>query len=371
MRIGIDAKTLSKRYTGIAMYVSDMISYFAELDKDDEFFLYSNQPIQLSFTLPHNFHIIQYRAISGTLGLITSLPKILKKDKIDVFWGPEHCLPLGKQSFKRVVTIHDLAVLANYRLGTRYNYLIQRFIAVPSMKCADKVIAISKSTAKDVEKYVDLSKIEVVYNGDSPYKYHLTDFKDEDLVEIFRKYEVAPNSYFLFVSTIEPRKNIVTIINGYNEYKNRTGNGEKLVLAGGLGWRYSKIIKHIKRSPYVHDIVLTGYCSNLEREALYRNCICLVFPSIYEGLGLPLLEAMSVGKPVITSNVSSLPELGGDVAFYINGIYDSHDLSNKMEIVKEMSAEEKSIIYEKSIRQSKKFSKETCAKSILNIFQTL
>lgn len=369
MRIGIDVKCLSRRYTGVSVYVSDIIHYFAEIDTEDEFFLYSNKQIELPFHLPNNFHVVLYKSYAGTIGMMTSLPRILRRDMIEVFWGTEHCLPLGKQKFRRVLTIHDLAVLSNYRLGTRYNYMIQRFLVIPSMKCADTIIAISKSTAKDVSLYTHKEKIQIVYNGDSPYTNGLNTITAGETQEVMMKFQIRPNQYFLFVSTIEPRKNINTIIDGFNKYKTQNNSDVKIVLAGGLGWRYSKILKHIKESPYVKDIVLTGYCSNLEREVLYRKCICLVFPSLYEGFGFPVLEAMSVGKPVIISNTSSLPEVGGDIAYYINDVYDSDELSKKIKVVAELSEAEKEIISRKSIQRAKSFSRRQCAEETLKILK--
>lgn len=369
MRIGIDAKCLSRRYTGVSIYVSEMVRYFAELDNEDEFYLYSNKLIELPFSLPCNFHVKYYKSFTGTLGVITSLPNLLKHDSIDVFWGTEHCVPLGRQRFKRLVTIHDLAVLSDYRLGTRYNYIIQRLMVIPSMKCADKIIAISQSTANDVAKYTCRDKIEVIYNGDSPYTNHLTDYLDNEIQRVMQKYKITSENYFLFVSTIEPRKNIDTIIDGFNKYKYQSNSTMKIVFAGGLGWRYSKILKHINNSPYIEDVVFTGYCSNEEREILYRNCTCLVFPSLYEGFGFPVLEAMSVGKPVITSAVSSLPEVGGDVAYYIHDVYDSDELCNQMIKVTSLSTSEKETLSKRSKNRARLFSRKKCAEQLLELIK--
>ena len=346
-----------------------MIRYFAELDSINEFYLYTNKAIYIVFNLPQNFHVIEYKAISGTIGVVFNLAALLKRDKIDVFWGPEHCLPLGQQPFKRVLTIHDLSVLFHYKLGTRYNYIIQKLITIPSIKCADKIVAISYSTANDVAKYTDMSKCEVVYNGDSPYKGHDARYSNEELRQTLEKYSLKNDNYFLFVGSIEPRKNIRTIVDAFNRYKKETKSNIKLVLAGGLGWRYKKILRDINRSPYKKDIIQTGYCSDIELEILYRNCIGLLFPSIYEGFGFPILEAMSVGKPVVTSRVSSLPEVGGDIAYYIDDVYDSTTLCQKMIDVVQLTDGKRSILAEKSKERANMFSRKECAKKLLNIIK--
>lgn len=369
MKVGIDAKSLARRYTGVSVYVCEVIRHLSEIDHEDEFYLYSNKDIIIDFELPRNFHIKKYRALTGTLGLLINLPSLLKKDGIDVFWGPEHCLPLGRQPFKRVVTFLDLAAFSNYKLGTRYNYLIQRLIAVPSMKCADRIMAISESTKRDVGKYVSLDKIDVIYCGESPYKLEVDNVKDKEKKDICEKYRISKDGFFLFVGSIEPRKNIITIVDGFNKYKSKHSNNHKLVIAGGLGWRYNDILKKIEESPFKEDIIQTGYCSNKEKEFFYRNCISLVFPSVYEGFGYPILEAMSVGKPVITSNVSSMPEVGGDVAFYLNDINNGRELCLLMEKVSSLSEEEKQRISCKSIERSKLFSRRECAVKTLEILK--
>ena len=256
MKIGIDAKSLARQYTGISVYVSEVVRYLCTIDREDDFYLYSNKHFKLDFDLPDNFHIRKYKALTGTIGILTNLPSIMKKDGIDVFWGTEHCIPIGKQSFKRVVTYHDMATFSNYKLGTRYNYLLMKFVFVPSLKFADKVIAISESTKRDVGRYVDLNRIDVVYNGDSPYTNRDNTVSKEEELEIFKKFEIMAKHYFLFVGSIEPRKNIVTIVEAFEKYKSRNVNGHKLILAGGLGWRYSDILRKIESSPFKKDIRL-------------------------------------------------------------------------------------------------------------------
>ncbi len=371
MKIGIDAKRLNGNFTGIAVYVSEMIRHFIELGKSDEFFLYSPKPIELNFSLPSNFHVVVYKSLSGTFGLITRLPSMLKKDGIELFWGTEHCIPLGKQPFKRVVTIHDLAVMHSHKLGTRYNYMIQRLIGIPSIKAADKIIAISKATAKDVEEYVDKNKIEVIYNGDSPYKYKKRNFTKEKIASILNKWDINEYGYFLFVGSIEPRKNLITLIKAYSKFRQETNSRLKLVLAGSLGWRYNKILREINISSYKEDIVLTGYVTDEDRECLYKCSCALTFPSLYEGFGFPILEAMSLGTPVITSNVSSMPEVAGNCALFLNNIYDSTELSSLLKKVSNYSLEERQEIAIRNMEQSMKFSRKECAGSILRLFHSL
>lgn len=372
MRIGIDVKTLSRRYTGIAIYVAEMLRYFSELDTEDEFFLYSHRDFELDFPLGPNFHKRIFRAVTGSFGIMFQLNKQLERDGIDLFWGTEHFIVHGRQQFKQVVTFHDLAVFHNAKLGTRYGAFLQRFIVIPLLKYADKVIAISKSTANDVieSSGIDKGKVKVIYNGDSPYTDIERTYTKEEEKREEEKYGIRPREYLLFVSTIEPRKNIISIVKAYDIYRAKGGK-QKLVLAGGLGWRYKPILKSIEESIYKKDIVLTGYVSAEDKEYLYRNATSLVYPSLWEGLGLPIVEAMSVGIPVITSRISSMPELGGDVAYYIDDCYDIRSLACLMTKVDKLTEQERELISAKSKERAALFSRRKCAKEILNLFHSL
>lgn len=365
MNIGIDAKVLAKRRTGIGVYVEQMVMYFSQLDTEDEFYLFTNQEFTLNFDLGKNFHQVVVHPKLRSLGIIFCLGKYLKKYKIDVFWGTEHIIPWTKVC-KTVVTIHDLAVLMNPKLGTKRNAIIQKLFTIPSCRKADKIIAISNSTKNDVIKLckVDDDKVQVIYNGDSPYNHGLSNITEEQESSIRNKFDLH-EKYFLFVSTIEPRKNVPTIVKGFNLYKKKTGSKSKLVLAGGLGWRYKASLEAINESPYINDIIRTGYCSNIEKEFLYRNAKALLFPSLYEGFGFPILEAFSVGCPVITAYDSSLPEVGGDVAFYIKDPFDAEAMSSYLIKIDSLSEEERDNLSSLAKKRALLFSRKECAENIL------
>lgn len=371
MNIGIDAKVLAKRRTGIGIYVEQIVKYFSLLDTEDEFYLFTNQNFSLNFDLGKNFHQVVVHPKLKSLGIIFCLDEYLKKYKIDVFWGTEHIVPWTNVC-KTVVTIHDLAVLMNPTLGTRKNAIIQKLFTIPSCRRADKIIAISNSTKRDVIKLssVNEDKVEVIYNGDSPYNHRVSNITADQENTIRKKFSLY-EKYFLFVSTIEPRKNVPTIIKAYNAFRSTVKEGYKFVLAGGLGWRYEASLREIELSPYKEDIIMTGYCSDIEREFLYRNGECLLFPSLYEGLGLPIIEAMSVGLPVITADNSSLHEVGGDVAFYVDNSLDFKGLSHLMRKVVDLSDCERQKLSEHEIQRAHSFSRQKCAEQILKLIKSI
>lgn len=362
MNIGIDAKTFSKRKTGIAIYLQDILKYFSEHDKENKYFLYSNKEIHLDFELGPNFKVCYYKAKIASLGIYFKLRKRLIKDKIDVFWGPEHILPKKSKFYRMIVTIHDLAFLKFKGICTYNNIIIQKMFARKSCKNADRVIAISNATKNDIMRFFKIrnEKISVIYNGISTYQYFtLNESNNYRIHEVKRKYEIS-NNYFLFVSTIEPRKNIINIVKGFEIYKKETNSSDKLVLMGGMGWKTGPIMSTIKNSQYNKDIILTGYVSNEEKESLYRNAKALIFPSLYEGFGIPILEAYSVGIPVITSNISAMPEVGGEWAYYVDNPKDFNEIGEKMILVSYLLNQNR-IDINKLIEQSKKFSKDKCS----------
>jgi len=372
MNIGIDVKVLAKRLTGIGVYVKEMVRFFNEVDHEDQFYLFTNKKFKLNFELGENFHQIIVNKKLKSLGIIFCMERYLKQYQINVFWGTEHIVPWT--SFcKTVITIHDLAVLMDPKLGTRKNALIQKLFTIPSCKRADKVIAISKSTKNDVVRLCNINdnKVVVINNGDSPYKGNLHQFTTKEVEEIHTKFYLNKD-YFLFVGTIEPRKNIPTIVKAFDVFKNNSDHHQhQLVLVGGLGWRYKESLQAIQNSPYKNCIILTGYCSNLEREYLYRNAKALLFPSLYEGFGLPIIEGMSVGLPIITADNSSLKEIGGDAAFYIKDALDYNSLAKIMENVDSLGEVERKSIIEKSKTRANMFSRKKCAEETLEFIKNI
>ncbi len=332
MRIGIDARALSYEYTGIPVYVHDVLKYWNEKKKDDEYYLYSNRPLQIDFELGENWHVVIDEHRFGGIWVQTRLRKLLERDKIEAFWEPMNFLPGRIKGVKYFVTIHDIAVYLFPQYGAYTDAILERLLLKRSSKRADKIIAISKATKNDIVSHLGVpeDKVRVIYNGDSPYKGKEASYTVLQEQGILGRWKLDKNKFLLFVGTIEPRKNIDAIIRAYECLRDNREYTGKLVIAGKQGWKCTKIIETIENNKYRDDIVVTGYISEAEKECLYRNAQCLVFPSLYEGFGFPILEAMSVGLPVVTSNVSSMPEVGLDAAFYV----EESDLHNEEIIAK-------------------------------------
>lgn len=371
MRIGVDARRLrEKNLTGIGMYVYYIIKYLQDYDKKNEYILYMDrEPVHLK-NVAKNFtiKIIKGNKLEkkiGSLWLEYKLGKYLKEDNIDVFWGPEQVLPKIPPHTKSVVTIHDVALWVNENWGKRSNVVIQKLLVPKALRRTDRIIAISEATKRDLENifHIEKNKISVVYDG--LYTMNSPKVSDKSIADTKRKYGIN-GRYFLYLGTLEPRKNVDLIIKAFDELCNKYSD-TYLVLAGGLGWKYENVLKEIEKAKNKEKIIRTGYVSQQEKMDLFSSTEAFIFPSHYEGFGAPVIEAMYMNALVITASNSSLPEVGGDAAFYIKDENDEMELNLLMENILLMSINERKNRIEKGIRQYQKFPLDKCAKETLEV----
>jgi glycosyltransferase involved in cell wall biosynthesis len=212
------------------------------------------------------------------------------------------------------VTIHDVA----WKYYPEYFPLSKRlafdFLTNYAVKHANKIVAVSESTKKDLIKYYncDPKKIYVIGEGFDSKKYHPV-FTQSD-ANLIKLHGLNYRQYLLYIGTLQKRKNIINMIKAYDKSKCKL----PLVLAGNPGWFYEEIDNAIRSSPKKDLIIRLGYISEDEKAALYRGCRMFLYPSLYEGFGLPVLEAMACGCLVLTSNVSSMPEIIGNTGFVVD-----------------------------------------------------
>lgn len=200
-----------------------------------------------------------------------------------------------------------------------------------SCKRADFIITISEFSKREIVKYMDVDpkKVKVVPCGVDLSVYR-PDITEEKIVSVKKKFEID-GSYFLYLGTLEPRKNVPLIIEAYHELKERLNmNIPKLVIAGKKGWGYQEIFEKVQKYDLLNDVIFTGYVSEEAKPVLLKGAICFLFPSLYEGFGMPPLEAMACGTPVIVSDQASLPEVVGDAGIFVN-LTDSIKMSQYME----------------------------------------
>lgn len=357
MTIGFDgSRAFSKDRTGTENYSYQLLQALKKIDRKNRYIVYTRK------TLPWPRFWTQ-----GGLAFQTF------KDKLDVLFVPAHTLPLIRRpGLKTAVTVHDLGseyLPKLHQVKQRlYLGLMQRF----QLKGATKIIAVSKATKEDLVKKVriDSKKIEVVYEA---YDEQL--FKPEKrLSRAKSRDDVLVNSlipYFLFVGTVQPRKNLTRVIQAFSHINDNV----KLVIVGSKGWLSDEIYKlpeklgiEDERSSLSGRVQFLGYVPDEKLPALYSRAIALVFPSLFEGFGLPILEAQAMGCPVITSNISSMPEVAGKGAIFV----DPYSVENiKDGMVKIMNQELRSRLMELGKENVKRFSWEKCARETLEVLESV
>lgn len=314
MRIGIDARLLSEPVTGIGRYTFELIK---ELVKQDSiFFLYSPRPFSVEHFQRNNVTVRSnnfHSRISKMLWSQTYLPYWAGMDRLDVFWGTTHRLPRYlPTSIARVVTIHDLVWKHAGKTMRPLSRWIDKRLMSEAIQLADRIVADSENTSKDlVEEYPEASQcIRVIYPG-------VTDFPIAQGREALASIGIT-QPYFLFVGTLEPRKNLHRLLNAYALVDDSIKRQYQLVITGGKGWGDLDIHQVISNAGLKNQVVVTGYVDEGQLATLYTHACFLAMPSLYEGFGLPLVEAMSFGVPVLTSDRSSMPEVAGDAGVLVD-----------------------------------------------------
>ena len=363
MIIGIDARPLIlKNPTGIATYLINVLQYIGEHDKKNKYILYTSKPFECERSFGPNFEIKHIHSRIGTFWLRYRIPRIIKKDKVDVFWGPSHILPLKVKGIRYVLTVHDLALLINPTWGEKNNSKIQNFYLPRSVRCADYILTDSESTKKDIKKICKRisAHIKCVYLGGVDLG--VASKIDKIEIESIKQKFGIEKKYFIFVGTIEPRKNIISLVHAFELLQEDC----QLVLIGGLGWRYEEILNTINASPLKKNIIMTGYVKKEEKIALMKSAEAFVYLSHYEGFGIPILEAMETKTLIVSASNSSLSEVGGNAVLYVRDENNTEEIVNVMKRVLNMDEKERNDIILKEINNLKKFSWEKCAKETMN-----
>ncbi len=375
MRIAIQAADLDHpRIDGTRVYLLNMLRRFGNLSPKDEFLIFHQRDFNPELAPPDfpNYKIVKIS--SPLFWTQTRFAFEIFKNNPDVLWMPMHNAPLfRRKKLKLITTIHDLAYKYFPDNFPKKDLLELNLLGNWAIKNSDKIIAVSQSTKNDILKFypkIKTDKIKVIHHGFDAdlFQKEISRDKTDNILSKFKILNFPPGrdsakavtKFILYVGAIQPRKNLRILIEAFNLYKK--GGYEKdlkLVLAGGKAWMWEEIFKSIKKSPHREDIVVTGTIPFEEIAVLYKNARLFVFPSLYEGFGIPLLEAFAAGIPVVSSKNSSLWEVGGEAARYFDSS-SSFDLCRKMREVSEDDELRKKLI-KKGREQIKKFSWDKCA----------
>ncbi len=356
MRIAIDAsRTTVARTTGTEHYSRRLIEALIAHNTAHELHLFFRDPPPADLfpasPLVH-YHVIPFRRLWTHVRFALALRAM----QPDVVFVPAHTLPFVFGG-RAVATVHDLGFRYFPEAHPLRDRLYLNLTTAYSARRARLVLADSQATAADLVNIFGIadSKIRVMYPGIDPLPVG-------NIAQVRAKYGL-PERYFLFLGTLQPRKNIAVIVQAYQRWRSANPDDPAgLVLAGGKGWLYDD--QWAEGLPGVH---LPGYIDAADKGALYAGALALVFPSLYEGFGFPVLEAMACGTPVITSSTSSLPELAGDAALLVDPL-EVGAITNKMTRLS-ANDELRALLREKGFAQARRFSWERAAQQTLALLE--
>jgi len=368
MRIGIDAsRAFVNEPTGTERYSYELITRMLGLPeaKEHEWILYlKNAQIlnpKIQINLKSEYKNVQIVRISFKyLWTQVGLACRTWVDKLDVLWVPAHTLPvLRKPGIKTIVTIHGI----EYEWLPAYENLLQRWYLPLSTKyavlSANKIIAVSEFTKKQLIERLggDKKKIKVVYEGYTPQS-------PTSNFQILNNYKIKAKQYLLFVGTIQPRKNLERLVEAFSVLSAKY-SGLSLVIAGKLGWLYGGVLDAIKKYKLEDKMIITGYVEDEVRQVLLNQALVYVQPSITEGFGLPVLEAMAMGVPVVSSNGGALKEVVGDAGVLFDP-FDVGQMANSIESMVQSEQTREKFINKGRLR-IKDFSWEKAAKKTYDL----
>ncbi len=368
MKIGFEAKRIFHNTTGLGNYSRDLVRVLSEFYPDNQYYLYNPKPKKVHrLRLRENmFEVLpktKFWKFFSSLWRQKAVSKQIKSDEIEIFHGLSGELPKGlDNSIKKVVTIHDLIF---ERYPELYSF-IDRKIHFQKFKyacqVADIVIAISEQTKNDIIEFlgVDPKKIRVVYQGcHNIFKTEITKSRRED---VLKKYKL-PTEFILNVGTIEKRKNALTIVKAVKDID------INLVIVGRKTAYFKEIETYIKANNLGHKIYFLEGLTLEELASLYQQAILSIYPSIFEGFGIPILESIFSKTPVITTKSGVFPEAGGECSIYLENPLDEKEMKTAIEDLL-FNEEKRTQIVEKSLEFVQKFTDEKIAKNLIQIYKT-
>ena len=382
-KVCIDATPVRGKLTGIGVYTLNLINALYQLQEKENFILDIYFHPSLKNWLKRNLSspelLRQYSQVS-CLPIPVSVANILAKyspfilpyfekylDQPNIIQGTDHYV-FPYQKTKKIMTIHDLTFIKFPQYSTKivkgYLKRIKRCLS-----WTDAIITFSENTKQDIVELFNIDS-NIIYVTPQASCYS-TNYLNRQLLsdhrDVIDYYLYKP--YFLFVSTLEPRKNILTLIKAFEYLKQNYKIPHQLILIGKKGWNYLDILNKIKTSQFKEDIQHLDYVSDELVAIFYSQAEAFIYPSFYEGFGLPVLEAMTLGSPVITSYTSSLPEVAGDAALYIDP-NNYYELAQIMLKVVDNSTLRQEMINNGKI-QANKFSWERTAKVTLKAYSSI
>ena len=319
MRIGIDATALPLQRTGVANYVFGLLRGLATVDAETAYVVFATPHLiaELGIARP-NFRFVPIEFPARGLRLAweqIGLPRRIRQERLDLLHSPHYTMPL-RHPVRSVVTFCDMTFLLHPELHQPVKRAFFPAMMRWSARHADRLITISSSTRDDLSRlwHVDPARVTPVPLA-AGAEYHPA--TPEAVAAVCARHGLRPGGYILYVGVLEPRKNVDRLVAAFGRAA-ASLPGLDLVIAGKRGWMYDQIFAQVQALGLGHRVRFTGYVAQEDLPGLYSGARLFAYPSRYEGFGLPVLEAMRCGVPVVTTNVSSMPEVAGDAALLVS-----------------------------------------------------
>ncbi len=373
LRIGIDYTAAVQQRAGIGRYTRNLVRALAAIDRENEYVLFAavgrGRPVDEDW--PSNFRVRSVPLSDRTMAILwhrlrVPLPIEAFIGPVDLFYSPDFVLPPTRA--RTVLTVHDLSFVrmpecADPNLRAYLNKAVPR-----SVHRADLVLADSQNTKRDLVELLGVNpqQIEVIYPG---VEERFRPIEDQALLENVRRRYDLPARFILGLGTLEPRKNFPRLIEAFASLQVGKFASLHLVIAGRPGWLYEGIFAAVERLGLEGKVAFPGFIADEDLPALYNLAELFVFPSLYEGFGLPPLEAMACGVPVVASNSSSLPEVVGEAALTVDPM-DVKGLAEAMGRLLDDGALRKRMI-ERGLERARTFTWEGAARKLVSVYNGL
>jgi len=368
MNIGFDAKRAFHNYAGLGNYSRLLIQSLSEQYSDNQYFLFTPDftPHPLHhFAEKDNCKIVTPKGLSkilpSSLWRSFSMANDINKQKIDVFHGLSGELPVSNLKMPKVVTIHDLIFMRYPEYYSAFDRKMYEKKFRYACKIADKIITISKQTADDCIQFLnaDAKKIEIGYQScDTIFSTSVIDST------ILKKYDL-PEKFILNIGTMEARKNLLNLVKALHFVEEDIS-----LVAIGRRTSYTSVVeKYAKDTHISHRVKLMHNVSFQDFPSIYAAASVFVYPSVFEGFGIPVLEALTVGTPTATSNISSMPEVGGDAVLYFNP-YNVEEIADRINLLLHDNETVKELNVNR-LKQLEKFSINKIAEKVNDVYSLL
>ena len=379
MKILIDASGIINKTTGVGQYSLQLLKALAEIDNKNEYSFVLQKGLDESLSVYRLGKNRNFSFIQGNVSAVGPQKQryyysLLRRDsfKFDLLHSLNSELPLYCD-VKKVVTIHDLKYLKYphfFKDFSRIKAKYLEYIMKKGVEKANKIIAVSQSTKKDIINIlgIDKDKIRVIYEASNfvMYSQQNNNMPNEEIIE---KYAIK-KPYFLYVGEKRPHKNIEGLIEAFAIFKEKYDQWDtSLVIAGKQYSGYQDYIKKAEKLGVIDLLIFTGFIPNEHLKPIYTQAEALLFVSFYEGFGIPILEAMECGIPVITSNISSMPEVAGDAALLVDPGNIQKIASKMNELMKSDSLKKQMI--EKGLKRNRQFSWKSTARETLQVYEEI